>query len=263
MTSSAIDVMIGVTRHKSEAQFIMKILAGEQALSVGNTTIRYELAFSKRKTLGIRIYPDGRVSVTAPTGLARAEIEQIVLKRADWIVRHQKKFQAAPRPIPLPRRYVSGETYQYLGKAYTLRVVEDRIERVELGDGVLSVFVNQTTNTKRIAALIERWYHTQAERIFTARLKACFPQVSFMAVSMPTLTIRTMKTRWGSCTSRGRVTLNRKLLHMSEDLIDYVILHELCHLKEMNHSPRFYALMDRVLPHWRECRKRLNSVAVG
>src|SRR5687768_2213195 len=113
----------------------MKILAGEQSVTVGTTAIRYELAYSKRKTIGIRIYPDGRVSVTAPTGLARTEIEKIVLKRADWIVRHQKKFQAAPRPIPLPRRYVTGETYQFLGKPYTLQVSEDRTERVELGEG--------------------------------------------------------------------------------------------------------------------------------
>jgi predicted metal-dependent hydrolase len=241
----------------------MKILAGEQSVTVGTTAIRYELAFSKRKTIGIRIFPDGRVSVTAPTGLSKAEIDNIVLKRADWIVRHQKKFQSAPRPIPVPRRYVNGETYQYLGKPYTLSVIEDRSERVELGESALTVFVAQASNTKRIAALIERWYRIQAEQIFTARLAACFPRVHFITTKMPMLTIRTMKTRWGSCTSKGRVTLNRKLLHMSDDLIDYVILHELCHLKEMNHSPRFYALMDRVLPNWRECRKRLNTNAVG
>lgn len=241
----------------------MKILAGEQSFMYGTTAIRYELVYSKRKTIGIRIYPDGRVSVTAPTGLSRSDIEKIVLKRADWIVRHQKKFQAAPRPIPLPRRYVSGETYQYLGQLYTLHVVEDRRERVELGEGILTIVVAQTTNTKRIASLIEHWYHAQAEHVFTARLAACFPRVHFMGVPMPILTIRTMKTRWGSCSSKGRVTLNRKLLHMAEELIDYVILHELCHLKELNHSPRFYALMDRVLPNWRECRRRLNSIAAG
>lgn len=241
----------------------MKILAGEQSVTYGTTAIQYELVYSKRKTLGIRIYPDGRVSVSAPMDLSRVEIETIVLKRAEWIVRHQMKFQAAPRPIILPRRYVNGEIYQYLGQPFTLCVVEDRRERVELGDHVLNVFVAQARNTKRIASLIDHWYRAQAEHIFKARLAVCFPHVSFMAVTMPILTIRTMKTRWGSCTSKGRVTLNRKLLHMSEDLIDYVILHELCHLKELNHSPRFYALMDRVLPHWRDCRKRLNTKIVG
>lgn len=237
----------------------MIALAGTQSIAYGTTTIQYELIYAKRKTLAIHVYPDGVVEVKAPLDTPLAQIERIVLKRAAWIVRQQRQFQTYAVPNPLPRRYVSGESYRYLGRQYRLKVVEDLVERVQLSRGFLTVYVKQAGHKARIADLLEQWYRTQAERIFAERLEVCLARVQSLGIPRPELSVRVMKTRWGSCTSKGKISLNPKLAQMPKDLIDYVVLHELCHLKELNHSAVFYALLDRVLPEWRERRQRLNS----
>lgn len=237
----------------------MSVLAGAQAVQYGTTTIHYELIYMKRKTLAIHVYPDGHVEVHAPLETPLDKIEAAIHKRAAWIVRHQKQYQTYAKPNPLPRRYVSGESYRYLGRQYRLKVVEDLVERVQMSRGFLTVWVNQVENKARIAALVDQWYRTQAERVFAERLTVCLARVESLGVGQPELSIRAMKTRWGSCTAKGRILLNPKLIQMPKDLIDYVIVHELCHLKELNHSSAFYALLDRVLPEWRERRQKLNS----
>jgi predicted metal-dependent hydrolase len=140
-----------------------------------------------------------------------------------------------------------------------LKVIEDVVQRVVLSRGYLTVFVKQAENKTRVAALIEQWYRTQAERVFAERLEACLARVESLGIGRPELRIRAMKTRWGSCTAKGCILLNPKLIQMPKDLIDYVVLHELCHLKELNHSSAFYALLGRVLPDWLERRQKLNA----
>jgi predicted metal-dependent hydrolase len=237
----------------------MTMLAGEHAVQYGTTTIHYELIYAKRKTLAIDVYPDGHVEVKVPLETPLERVEAAVHKRAAWIVRQQKQYATYAKPNPLPRRYVSGEAYRYLGRQYRLKVVEDAVERVILSRGYLTVYIKQTENKARIAALIEQWSRTQAERVFEERLEVCLGRVESLGIGRPELSIRAMKTRWGSCTSKGRILINPKLIQMPKDLIDYVVLHELCHLKELNHSTAFYSLLDRVLPDWRERRQKLNS----
>lgn len=95
------------------------------------------------------------------------------------------------------------------------------------------------------------------------RLKACFPKMEHVGAPYPEITIRAMRSRWGSCSARGRITLNVKLIKVPKTYIDYVIFHELCHLAEPYHNARYYELLDRVLPDWRERRDRLNSFEFG
>jgi predicted metal-dependent hydrolase len=113
----------------------MSRLQGHQSVQYGTTTIDFELIFSKRKTLAIHVYPDQSIVVDAPMETPFAEIEAKVLKRAAWILRQQRQFQAYAAPKVLPRRYVSGESYRYLGRQYRLKIVEESIERVVLTNG--------------------------------------------------------------------------------------------------------------------------------
>lgn len=228
----------------------------------GTTIIEYEVIYSKRKTISLQVYPDGRVVVRAPVGVKQLKIEPFVLKRASWVVKHQRRFEENPVAVPTPRRYVPDEIFRYLGHEYRLQIREANKEGVWLDQEFLIVAVTDVNNTERIAALTDRWYRKEAKRVFTERLAVCFSQVEWMGVDYPKLTIRDMKSRWGSCSAKKKVSLNLRLIQVAEDLIDYVILHELCHLKELNHSPAFYALMDKILPDWREYRRRLNQVPV-
>lgn len=235
----------------------MKAPTALHRIQHGSATIEYELIFSKRKTLGIHVYPDARVVVRAPLHADPALIAEHVRGRAAWILKHVRQFEQQPPADPEPR-YVDGATARYLGATYTLRVETSRLERAQFDGDHLVVSARDPAN---VAAVLDRWYRRQAERVFAERLKACFPRVEKWGVAYPPLKIRAMKTRWGSCSSKGSVSLNLRLIHEPLDLIDYVVLHELCHLKELNHSPRFWKLMDSVLPDWRERRKRLNRRA--
>jgi predicted metal-dependent hydrolase len=243
---------------ESEIVFRM-LLAGTQVIQYGDTAIEYELVYTQRKTLAIHVYPDGSIIVKAPAGTEMVAVENIVKKRAAWILRQQRKFEMYLVAAPLPRQYVSGEAYRYLGRQYRLKVVEDTVERVRLNRGYIFVSVVNPSDKQCIQHLLDHWYISHARRIFSERLAVCFPRLEHLGIAYPKLAIRNMKSRWGSCSGKGKITLNVRLIQTPRDCIDYVILHELCHLKEPNHSPQFYALLNRVLPNWRELRQKLNE----
>lgn len=238
----------------------MTLLGGQHSIPFGTTQIAYELTFSERKTLAIHVYPDGSVVVDAPVGSDLEAVESKIKKRGGWVLRQQRQFETYAVPNPLPRQYVSGESYRYLGRQYRLKVVADEIERVRLSRGYLTVSVTEPSDKEHIQELITAWYRHQAQRVFEERLKVCFPRVEALGIPYPILSIRQMKSRWGSCTASGKVILNLTLIQVPKDLIDYIIVHELCHLKQHNHSPAFYALLERILPDWEVRRKQLNQL---
>lgn len=243
---------------------VIKTPGGSHTVQFGTTPIRFEVLFSARKTIGLQVYPDQSVQVDAPDGTSQAAIEAFVKSRGAWVLKNLRDLESYERPSAvLPRRYVSGESYRYLGRQYRLKVVADQVERVVLSRGWLTVGVENPDDSRRVQALLSDWYRTRAERIFADRLAACYPKVESLGIPRPDLTIRLMKTRWGSCSPKGTITLNLKLIQAPRALIDYVILHELCHLKEHNHSSRFWQLLNRVLPGWERLRDELNHYAFG
>lgn len=233
-----------------------------QQVQFGTQTIEYELQFMPRKTLAITVRPDLSVIVIAPENTSQADIEERVKKRAPWILRTQRQYELYSPDLP-PRLYVSGETHRYLGRQYRLKVDEGQEEGVRLGRGYIFVTARNKTETPRVKRLLTEWYRTQAAQVFEDRLATCYPRVQRLDISYPQIVIRAMKTRWGSCTPAGKILLNIKLIQVPEEFIDYVILHELCHLKEHSHSPRFYELLSRVLPDWRTKWQKLNEFEFG
>jgi len=231
-------------------------------LQYGDTLIEYHLIFAQRKTLDISVHPDLSVMVTAPEGAAPTTIEAKVRKRAAWILRQQREFELYLPQTP-PRQYMSGETHRYLGRQYRLKVVEDDIETVRLTRGFLWVSTPEKANTERVKKLLSGWYLKQAQRVFHERMKSMLPRFARIDLTPPAISIQTMTSRWGSCTEDGTITLNLKLMQVPKPYIDYVIVHELCHLVEHNHSRRFYLLLDRMMPDWGDRRKRLNEFEIG
>ena len=228
------------------------------SLQFGNTIIEYRVDFAQRKTVAIDIHPDSRVSITAPEGSELTVIEELIRKRAGWILRQQQQFSAYA-PQETPRAYVSGESYRYLGRQYRLKVLEGEPEGVKQERSFIFVTVPDKNNTKHVQHILEQWYRDEARHIFHERLAACYPRVERLGVPYPPLAIRSMKTRWGSCGHSGLIILNPRLVQTPMDCIDYVLLHELCHLKEHNHGKPYYRLLDQTLPDWRERRQKLNK----
>jgi len=202
------------------------------------------------------------VWVKAPDGTALPDIEAKLKKRAPWILRQQRQFETYLPQMPA-REYVSGETHRYLGRQYRLKVQQGDNEGVKLTRGYFYVTVNDKTDPERVQTLLNEWYRHQARRVFNERLALCFERMRFLKLDYPDMEIRRMESRWGSCTPEGKILLNLKLMQVSKPYIDYVITHELCHLKEHNHSQRFYALLDRVMPDWRRKRADLNTQEVA
>ena len=234
------------------------IMGTQSCLHFGSATILYSVSFAQRKTAAIEVHPDQQVTVIAPEGSESPAIEALVRKRAPWILRQQRQFSTYALP-ELPHAYVSGESYRYLGRQYRLKVLEGEREGVQQERGFLYVTVTEKQNTRQIQQVLERWYRENAKRIFHERLALCYPRVERLGVSYPSLAIRAMKTRWGSCGRSGIVLLNPRLVQTSLSCIDYVLLHELCHLKEHNHGKQYYQLLDQVLPNWRTQRQKLNQ----
>ena len=230
-------------------------------LHFGDTEIEYALTYAARKTLAIHVHPDRSVTVKAPAGSDLAAVEGFLRKRAPWILRKQAEFAALPPKQP-PRRYVSGESFSYLGRHYRLKVSEGEREWVKLARGYLEVTTPNKANTAYVQAQVELWLRRQAQRHLHERVVALLPRFKPLALAEPELAVRAMKSRWGSCTGKGKITLNLHLMRAPRPCIDYVVVHELCHLVEHNHGKGFYALMDRVMPEWRKRREELKQVEI-
>jgi predicted metal-dependent hydrolase len=228
-------------------------------LQYGNTAIEYALTYTDRETLAIHVHTDTRVAVEAPLESEFTEIEKRVRKRAAWIVKQQRDFRRFSVEFP-PRKYVSGETHRYLGRQYRLRVIDDDIpvEVVRMDRGIITLFVS-SKSPEHVKQVLEGWLRERARKIFTERVEEWYPRFERFEVQKPQVVIRNMRSRWGSCTAKGKITLNFKLIQVPKRLIDYVIVHELCHTIVHGHNAEFYALLSRIMPDWEERREKLNS----
>ncbi|MDT8385680.1 MAG: SprT family zinc-dependent metalloprotease [Gammaproteobacteria bacterium] len=234
----------------------------KQTLQYGEERIPYQVFFipgSKRK-IKVDILPTGTVHVFAPETADFALIKAAVNKRARWIYNHLRKIQQRHNHV-LPREYVSGESHYYLGRRYVLKVfkVKNIEPNVKLFRGQLQVRV-KSRNPEAIKSLLNGWYREHAEQVFARRIDDLVAKISWLKTT-PTWKMRVMKKQWGSCSAKGVLTLNPLLVKAPRDCIDYVIVHEICHIKEHNHSPKYYKLLKRLLPNWEETKSRLDGMS--
>ncbi len=227
----------------------------QRRTTYGSAVIEYTLTWSQRRVISISVDLNG-VTVIAPEGETPAEVDQRVKRRARWILRQQRRF-AEFKPVTPERLYVGGETHRYLGRQYRLKIEPAMDgERVRLHAGRILVESSQPEDPSRTKLLVDGWYRQRAKEVLTERFHAAQPFAARLGITVPAFRICQMKKRWGSHTPSGRVLLNDRLITARRDCIDYVILHELCHVAEPSHSPRFFRLLQRCLPDWR-ARKAL------
>ncbi|CFW03071.1 metal-dependent hydrolase [Vibrio cholerae] len=208
----------------------------------------------------IKVHPDCRVVVSAPTDADNDAVLNAVKKRGRWIYEQLRDFRKQLE-YTSPRKYISGESHYYLGKQYLLKVIEapNSVQGVKLLRGKLEVSV-RIKNAEKVRELLTDWYKARAKETFAKRLDAVLEHALWVT-ERPPLRIQTMQTQWGSCSPNGRITLNPYLVKAPRECVDYVVLHELCHLAEFNHSERFYRLMAQVMPHWEKVKERLDGMA--
>jgi predicted metal-dependent hydrolase len=231
------------------------------SVQFGRKRIEYALRYSRRKTLAIDVHPDLSVIVTAPVGSTDDAVRQRVEKRSAWIIQQQRFFETYLPTLP-PRRYVSGESHRYLGRQYRLRVHQADADAVKMSRGQLNVGLVDTSKKERVKALVIRWYRDRAEAVFREHFDAWAEKAQRHGIQADGFQLHRMKNRWGSCTGEGGILLNPDLITAPIMCIEYVIAHELCHLKEHNHGSGFYRLLHALMPDWERRRERLNLCAV-
>ena len=213
------------------------------------------------RKITIKVHPDLRVVVTAPSDASIDAIHKAVLKRARWISTNIAEF-ASQHDHVLPRQYVSGETQFYLGRRYMLKVLSNtgQASSVKLHRGKLTVSLIGDSQANQVEALINQWYLHRAKIIFHERLQAMLPKATWVK-GIPSFRMMAMKKQWGSCSKKGSLMLNPHLVKAPKACIDYVILHELCHIAEHNHSDKFWRLLTKVMPNWKEVKANLDGMA--
>ncbi len=227
----------------------------QHQISFGSKYIAYQLKYTERKTLGIKIHPSGQIMVTAPMASDSKTINAKVRQKAPWILKQINTFNKY-LPGSTPRRYVSGESHLYLGRQYRLKVVKAKDLAIKAYRGQLWIY-SPKSDQPSIQRQLEKWYVIRAKEIFHQVLDTVFPKFKRYLKTKPSLFIRKMATRWGSCTPSSRIILNPELIKAQKGCIEYVIVHELCHLVHYNHTKQFYRLLGRVLPDWEKWKAKL------
>lgn len=219
----------------------------------GSKNISFALEYSPRKTLAIEVHPDSSIIVKAPVDATIESIESKVIRRAAWITKQQRQFDRYAPPLPAPE-CVSGEGYRYLGRQYRLKLIENKHENIRLWQGRLEVHTATPFDQQYVEKSISNWFRDRAAIVFDERYQYCIKLVVPYRIEGNRFELRTMSKRWGSCTSTGRIFLNPLLVCTPKSCIDYVIIHELCHIRFPNHSPSFYKLLESILPDY--CQRK-------
>lgn len=228
-------------------------------IDIGKRRIEYDVRFDSRPYFQVSVKPDGNVCVVAPEGKSEDEINARVRKKVPWIIRQTNYFERL-RPNPSERSFVAGETHDYLGRQYRLKVIcSPEKPHVHLKGRFFYVSLSDSSDTQKIALLMRQWYRKHAKVLFQEYLDKGVSRMKHHGIKIPTLVIRTMKRRWGSCTKTGKILLNPELIKTPSDCIEYVVMHELCHLVEHNHTDRFYRLLSSYMPDWKRIKERLES----
>jgi predicted metal-dependent hydrolase len=233
---------------------------GQRRLQLGGQQIDYTLQRSTRRTIGF-VIGDSGLRVTAPRWVLLGDIEQAIRVKEAWILaKLQQRHEHAAERARQQMEWRDGARLPYLGGALTLRLHPASTPAVAVhhdeSTGELTVHLPDGAEEQALKDTVREWLQRQAHALFAQRLPHYAVQ---LGVQYRAFRLTSARTQWGSCTAKGMIRLNWRLVHFSQAQIDYVIAHELAHLREMNHSPRFWALVESVFPDHAAARKVLRE----
>jgi predicted metal-dependent hydrolase len=231
-------------------------------LTFGQAQVVYEVVRSGRTTVGIEVRPDRRVVVRAPASVDEERLIVLVRQKGPWILRQLARIQSTNRH-KVEKEFISGESFPYLGKNYRLKVLADGSDTpasVELQAGRLWVVSNSSLDAQdrryHIRDAIIKWYQERAWDVLTRRVEALSKKTG---VRPTRVNVKSQLRRWGSCTRNGTLNLNWRIIMAPSSIIDYVVAHELCHLKIHNHSSDFWQFLGAILPDYQKLREWLRN----
>ena len=218
-------------------------------------TLNYELVRSKIKNMYILIR-NGKVIVKAPNNISENRIKDFINSKEDWINKKLKEFE---KKSFKEKSYVSGEVFKVLGNDYILNIEYGDFEKasVNMDNGYINIFVSENYEIEKIKELIEKMYYKVALMIVDKSVKMW---KSILKIAPDVVVIKKLKTAWGKCNSKRKITINPDLMKYDQRVIDYVVLHEFCHLRYMNHSKDFWNMVGKFMPDYKDLKKELKNV---
>lgn len=237
---------------------------------LGEQLVAYQFQRAARRTIGLSVGPKG-LSVRAPHWTPLAEVDALLLRKADWVLAKLRQLEQASRLAPAPTEWRSGAVLPCLGRGLVLELCPDpypdpvpglRSDGLDaaLASGRLRLVLAPDAGPERVRALAQAWLMRAAQQVFLERLEHFAPR---LGVRYRSLKLSSATTRWGSASANGSLRLNWRLVHLELELIDYVVVHELSHLRQMNHGPEFWRVVASVMPDYEPRRQRLRRVRLA
>lgn len=223
-----------------------------------NCSYKYFLIRQERKYISLTVEPNLRIVLKCPIDCSRERIWKFLEKKQGWVekqIHYFEKYNKAQHE----KEYVSGERFLYLGRRYRLLAVKSRKDYAILRNGKLLLYTTKDIgNKKHNKITLENWYAKKAEETFAKEYRKVLKNFNYNYE--PKLAIRKMSRRWGSFFSSGKIVLNPKLIQAPKECIDYVIAHELCHVKCRNHDKKFYELLKSKVDNWKDVKEKLEMM---
>lgn len=220
--------------------------------------IQYRVIFSRRRTIGLSISHDKGVIIRAPFRTPSQTIEEIIIGKEDWIRKHQVRFQGLKEKNN-PLTYTDGSKHLFKGRNHTLKLYKTGKYFVRKNEDQIEIGVANPDNEAIVKKMLYSWYREESQKFFTEKMGDVLLKCQKYNFRPSSLVIRTMKRRWGSCSVKGKITLSTELIKMPEPCIEYVIIHELCHLRHHNHGREYYTLMAEIAPDYKINRRILKD----
>lgn len=235
----------------------------ERIVEFEGTKIYYQFERKKVKNINLRVHRDGSVYVSASPRVALKSVDEFVRSNGGFILKIQDRIAKAEYERPQPKKYIDGENFTMLGKRLCLKVILSLKNEIFSDDDNIYLKVKDPEDFALKKRLMDKYFEKRCREVFEKLLIKLYPSVAEYGVAIPEIRMRYMKSRWGSCMpGKGVITLNKYLLAAPEECIEYVIIHELCHFLQPDHSKKFYAYLTVLMPDWKERREKLNNSGI-
>ena len=226
-----------------------------------NNIIEYTLSRNAKKNVNFRIKPTGEVYISAPRRVSKIELEKMIYDKAEWIIKNKEKV-IKKRQNSVDKEIKTGSQIFINGKNYIIKIIPGNFNHVYVHDTILTIQIKENfiNSPEYINTFLENWLKDLTYTLSTKFVDSCLIKLKDFNLKRPELTIRTMTSRWGSCIpSKNKITINKNLIYPPHECMEYVVLHELSHLIEPNHSKAFYNIIENVMPDWKERKNILNN----
>ncbi|HCC07886.1 MAG TPA: hypothetical protein DEP72_06990 [Clostridiales bacterium] len=226
-----------------------------QSIKYNGKVINYEIVKRKKKNVSITVQAEGKVIVSLPFSVSAKKIEEIVSSKAEWILNKIEVMKKKSDSIK-EKKYISGEKFLYFGDEFDLDIIKDdtiKKDAVRINEDKIEIRIKSdfADNQEKVKKELNKWYMVEAKKYINFRVEMC---VERLGIRPELVRIKLLKRTWGICTSKGIISLNWRLIMTPVEVMDYVIIHELCHLKHHNHSKDFWSLVGVYMPDYKKKR---------